>query len=534
MTETVYIGDWLYNAGIIGFLRIMQANGKLDNVTIADNSVSFDRSVLGDFTDCYFNFAYLKANKTIVRLNRLKAYINTETPDQNETKRLKQYIQSITSSKTIKEDARLMAAFRAAKGTKDWKMIAQSLIDHLPAHWDQYKDLYSKYYLLRFYEGKSIFNAAVKSGIKEKFNQDMIEPILDQDQQGRRRYKTCQICNGRKAPRDSFFDEGAFKIAGVSSNEFQNAHWRLEPNTHMCPVCGLFYLCSYAGLSNLTSTGESNGYVFVNLDTTVDDLYRVNNTLEQFTLSGEGNPYRLTIERMLLDYEQKRSKWTLGNILFIEFNTEGVAYEVRHFHIPKHVAELFTGRHMKFIRGLDKWFYSKENGPNTERVDVLSRCFDAIFDGRSLYPLLDSFIRDYINDAHHRASTLVNIVFIQTLLRIYGERRKEMEDKATGRLWVLYYEGQNLAKILRDRKLENKLDGFVFKFLNALKVEDKKTFYDALTRLYVTSGQDMPSVFLESFSPTGFLEFEAIGYAFLTGLLGKPQQTLMEGGHTNE
>jgi CRISPR-associated protein Cst1 len=534
MTEKVYLGDWLYNAGIIGFLRIMEVNDRLEQVAIADNCVSFDRSVLEDFTEYYFNFAHLKANKITERVNRLGTLLNSENTEQEKIKKLKQYIQSITSSKTIKEDILLTQALRTAKETKDWKLIARTLVDHLPAHWDQYKDLYVKYYLLRFYEGKSIFNAAVKSGIKEKFKKDLVEPILDQDQQGRRRYYTCQICNTRKAPKDSFFDEGTFRIVGVSSNEFQNAYWKLEPNTHMCPVCGLMYLCSYAGLSNLTSTGEFHGYIFVNLDTTVDDLYKVNNTLEQFTLSGEGNPYRLTIERMLLDYEQKRSKWTLGNILFIEFNTEGIAHRVRHFHVPKHAAELFTGQHMKFIRGLDKWFYFKQNGPNIEKVDVLSRCLDAIFDGRSLYPLLDSFIRDYINRSHNRANILINIVFIQTLLIQYRERRKEMEDKATGRLWVLYHEGQNLAKILRGRNMENKLDGFVYKFLNALKVEDKKTFYDALTRLYVTLGQDMPSIFLESFSPTGVLEFQAIGYAFLTGLLGKPQQTLTEGGQSNE
>lgn len=39
MGERVYLRDWLYNAGIDGFIRIFEYNGKKDKVTIGDNYI---------------------------------------------------------------------------------------------------------------------------------------------------------------------------------------------------------------------------------------------------------------------------------------------------------------------------------------------------------------------------------------------------------------------------------------------------------------------------------------------------------------
>ncbi|MFN3814511.1 MAG: type I-B CRISPR-associated protein Cas8b1/Cst1, partial [Aquificaceae bacterium] len=71
MKEKVYLGDWLYNAGIVGFIRIFEHNGSRDRITLADNYIEFDIEDLSDFHERYFNFAYEKIDlyKTINKPN---------------------------------------------------------------------------------------------------------------------------------------------------------------------------------------------------------------------------------------------------------------------------------------------------------------------------------------------------------------------------------------------------------------------------------------------------------------------------------
>ena len=56
MKITVYQGDWFYNMGIIGFLRIIENAGKSDQVTIKDDHISFDSKLLEHFHEDYFEY----------------------------------------------------------------------------------------------------------------------------------------------------------------------------------------------------------------------------------------------------------------------------------------------------------------------------------------------------------------------------------------------------------------------------------------------------------------------------------------------
>lgn len=61
--ERVYLGDWLYNAGIVGFINIMLDGKDLNNqniIKIEDNYIEFDRSSLTGFAEKFFKRAYEK------------------------------------------------------------------------------------------------------------------------------------------------------------------------------------------------------------------------------------------------------------------------------------------------------------------------------------------------------------------------------------------------------------------------------------------------------------------------------------------
>lgn len=531
--EKIYLGDWLYNAGIVGFLKIFEFSSSNNKIVRGDNFILFNREIIVDFHEKYFSFVYKKANTINDKVERLKNLLSSEVTKEED---IKKYINSITnSSKTIKNDAVISGLLAEAKESKDWRGIANKLIKALPEHWEKNKDLYSKYYLQDFYEGKSIFNANVKANIREIFQRDFIKPLfISVKQHQKKKIYYCKVCNERIAKKNTFFDEGAFKLSGASANEFKNFYWNLIPNTHLCSLCELIYLCSFAGFSNLRAIGGYRKYLFVNLDTTVDDLYKINNTVENFILPNRENPYKAIIRNMLLDFQQRRSRWTLGNTLFVEFDVEKAPYRIQHFHVPSYVAKLFEGDNYRVFKQLDGFYY-KERNDDAEGINILKKIIDNLLSGISLYCILNKTLRDLLLGKHNRSNGLFNIVKIQKSLDIYKIGRDDMKEKVTKKLWSLYYEGQNISKELRDKGSENKIDSIAYKMLSSLRVRDTRSFYDTLLRLYMNLGKEVPATFLETFSPDSVLDAEALGYAFLTGLLGKEYSEHIEkGGNSNE
>ena len=61
MKIKVYLNDWFYNAGIVGFLRILEDND--DEFAIRKNNyIEFDTENLRNFHKYYFNYFFKKYN----------------------------------------------------------------------------------------------------------------------------------------------------------------------------------------------------------------------------------------------------------------------------------------------------------------------------------------------------------------------------------------------------------------------------------------------------------------------------------------
>lgn len=54
MKVKLYAREWFYNAGLVGFIRILEHNSKRNFVEIEDNCIEFDTKVLKDFHHDYF------------------------------------------------------------------------------------------------------------------------------------------------------------------------------------------------------------------------------------------------------------------------------------------------------------------------------------------------------------------------------------------------------------------------------------------------------------------------------------------------
>ena len=115
MQTKIYLGDWFFNCGIVGFLRILEHNN--DNFAqIKDSYITFDTQSLKNFHKYYFNYFFDKynvANRTKDKINqsfeKIASALKTESTDKAEIKRIqervkteKNYIKSVIKTQLDK------------------------------------------------------------------------------------------------------------------------------------------------------------------------------------------------------------------------------------------------------------------------------------------------------------------------------------------------------------------------------------------------------------------------------------------------
>ena len=107
MNTKIYLNEWFINAGIIGFIRILEHN-KDNFLTIKNNYIEFDTNNLRNFHKYYFKYFFDKynvaerlENRIEISFRKIKMYLedesgNKETQDKlkNEKKYIKQALKS--------------------------------------------------------------------------------------------------------------------------------------------------------------------------------------------------------------------------------------------------------------------------------------------------------------------------------------------------------------------------------------------------------------------------------------------------------
>lgn len=96
MKTKLELNDWFYNAGLIGFLRIMEKYQK-DAIVIQDNYIEFDTNSLKEFHQYYFQYLFeiYDIAKTMEKrmdesFNRMKQYLEIQSEDKKELNEAKE------------------------------------------------------------------------------------------------------------------------------------------------------------------------------------------------------------------------------------------------------------------------------------------------------------------------------------------------------------------------------------------------------------------------------------------------------------
>ncbi len=548
MMEKVYFGDWLYNAGIIGFLRIMLGDQDLDSqniIGIGENYIEFDRNILDGFSQRYFDFAFRRYGRYERVLNQFFQFLEDLKllKDKDRAEELSsKYKENITEVPIVilERVKKILNNFAGLKDKLEYiptkadikdnpekaEAFLEEVIDLMKRNHKEFWESDVQIYLRSFYGQKSFLNNMVTQNRFEKFYKDFEEKILNNGVKYEKNYK-CIVCGERKAKKGTMFDTGISFFYGLNPDSL-NFSWNFKPILPICEICELIYLCYFAGLSTFSRNNEKV-YYFVNRDTSIKELYRANNLLEQILQLGKGESFLVEFfTQLILETEKIKAEYTLKNIAVIELDLQSeVLPKVYSFNISSEKARYIKDNHQE-LKKLSRKYY----GIKDETRYILIELLDKILENSLNYGYLNRLLRLYLSS---EKSELYKVGFnIYDLQELNGliykferemfSRRETMEDKE---LWYMYHKGRELSQMLKNANAENKITSIAYRLLNALKVGDVNQFMDTIMRIYLSYEMEIPSTFVKVMGDKEI--FFPVGYSFLNGLLERGKEGNING-----
>ncbi|MGY5267167.1 type I-B CRISPR-associated protein Cas8b1/Cst1 [Paraclostridium bifermentans] len=326
--------------------------------------------------------------------------------------------------------------------------------------------------------------------------------------------ETCEMCGTYKGLINDY-SESNFAPLGVSNDNAKNMFWNQDSKYSICDICKLILFCTPAGATytnkNYIENEDNEFYSFVNMDTSIDDIYNTNINLKK--LKDRDNPFNdLVID--IVSENKEKSEWQLQNILFVEFKAsiETKKCKMNYFNMPTYLAKFFVNeKNSKLIQSI----YNQRFKANV--VDVLLK-------NKDLKHLISKALRDKIKDSledRYKNNMSSNDIFkaikIRALIDSYKKGVSKMNDK---KLQVVKFAGHEIHDYYVNTNSKNKINGVAYKLLNSVKVGNKKDFMDTVLRVFMSSEKSVPSVFIEIMAEKD-LDFESIGHAFITGLISE-------------
>ena len=335
--------------------------------------------------------------------------------------------------------------------------------------------------------------------------------------------EVCEMCGSYKGILDEY-SESNFAPLGVSTNNARNMFWNQEYTTSICDVCKLILFCTPAGATytrkNYLSNEENEFYLFVNMDTSINELFERNNNLKvqksESSDSKDENPFNKLI-KSIVEENKLKSEWQLHNILFVEFKAsiDSKKCNINYFNIPTYLAKIFA--------------YENTKIQNIYDYKLKSNVLDLLLRNRDLKHLTNNTLRNKVkngmeskNKSNISGIDCFRIVQLRALINSYkkgvckmNSKNLEENDK---KLRVIYYLGCDVHDHYVNENSKNKIDGVSYKLLNSVKVGNKNDFMDTVIRIFMSAKKQIPEFILD-IEVEKDLDFESIGHAFISGLV---------------
>ena len=533
MLERVYLGDWLYNAGIVCFIKII-SHGNEDQisqyVTIEDNYIEFDREKLKGFSEKFFKKALEQFGRYDSLIKDFNDYLNNdEANNTNKEKQLENIKRKLNFSlMKVKLKDRNIPLPDKKNLSNNPEILSETIVKVLEILNSDYKDFLesdTQIYLRNIYGQKSFLNPSCNKDRMKKFKEDFEDKITNE--KNKKAKHQCIICD-RIAKADTYADTGIGSFIGLNYDSL-NQLWNFTSKLPLCDICELIYFCSFAGFLD-TSRGKDILY-FINHDSSVDDLKKDNYLLQK--ILDKNNRNNLLLEyftEYYLKLQDQKSKNINKNISFIELNISNeIMPKVFSLQLSREKSN-FLKDHYDLFNHLSKASYKTKDTSKYLLKEIIGQYLMDLLSYNYIYWLIKVYIYSkegktnyyhaYFN-SFHLQNYLMIITLYNKIIRTGGKPMEDM-DKFKKSVWFIHNKGKELTKKLKEQDADNKVSSIVFKLLSALRVGDKNKFMEVIARIYMTYKLDIPTTFVDGFIHTE--NFYAYGYSFVNGLLATDQK----------
>ncbi|WP_343097252.1 type I-B CRISPR-associated protein Cas8b1/Cst1, partial [Clostridioides difficile] len=280
--------------------------------------------------------------------------------------------------------------------------------------------------------------------------------------------EVCEMCGLYKGILDEY-SESNFAPLGVSTNNARNMFWNQAYVPSICDICKLILFCTPAGATytrkNYLINEENEFYLFVNMDTCINELFERNNSLKaqksEYSDSKDENPFNQLI-KSIVEENTLKSEWQLRNILFVEFKAsiDSKKCKINYFNIPTYLAKFFVKENKKIQSIYD--------------YKLKSNVLDLILKSKDLKHLINNTLRNIVksnlesnNKSNISGLSCFNVVQLRTILNNYKRGVYKMDYK---KLRKIYESGCEIHDYYIDKNAKNKIEGITYKILNLIKV----------------------------------------------------------------
>ncbi|MGB9004064.1 MAG: type I-B CRISPR-associated protein Cas8b1/Cst1 [Nitrosotalea sp.] len=565
----IIMGDWLMNAGIIGYLRIQKNAGK--KISIKDQThIEINKKDLENFSHGYFTYAleqYMENQLSVYGiLKKFKKldpkYIwELNSKIKNESDKIHNEIKLDYNDfdSSIKTCIKKLSRFKdKAIGIirielkssdveqKDVVKLEEKIKNEFSDRIEKIKDGDTKFlvtFFKNFYFNKNIignYSIVRTNDRRTLFEREYVESAINQldSNVSVRDGIICKFCRTNTVyikdldDDKSIFSEGMFSNIAVSANKFKNFFYNMQSDLFMCDVCELLFLCAWAGLNEIPyqARNKINGkeidsnYIFVNipsLELTYDENEKIDKQYKISLERLEGTIYEDVVKDVFLKQQRTKSSWAIQNILFVELKTVSRKDTGRpnyhYFHMGKDVAKLFQDN---FAINSFKWIQGNEKLSDRNDLDIGREVVSRILRRDPLLPLCYQLIHTYLNE--QSLPRLLGKAFnISLIFAIYsvilsGDKTMLESKQVFGILNHLRDEGSKFTSMDYEKRKSRS-----YVLLSMIRNKKIDAFYDMVVKMYMSENKSIPESLISILNHKDEINFQSRAYAFMSGFLQK-------------
>lgn len=550
----ITLGDFLKNAGIVGFRYMLESAEAKENVDFGITEdgqglwLDMNFALIADWTDMYFKACVQYFGPSTVyqgvldRIERCLDKIQTGkwNPGKEEKEDLKFISDKLLSNsyqagfENIKNGIDMPEVYQTLKKDKlndklETEKLEERLIElekflqHPKCRETFIMKSVVYTYINRFWSGKCfLLRANAKKDMRELFEKDFSEPFRKYLEADHKKAKDlCIDCGMPIGPKEknsiAFMNE-----VGDDFTRKRSAFWDCKADAFLCPGCTFVYVLSPLGFRLF-----ANKFVFVNLNNNIRALLESNSKTDKDSANSEkaeGEKYSQWFAKTI-NILLKEKMQEISNIQVI---LRGIRAEDRYLLgiVHKSMLDIIKVSSVsKALQLLGKFPYVKIRN---EFVNVHETAVINLLQYRNQYQLLNQLLKAAIeDDAFNFYANWIYEIQLQSeiIYFIEEEKRKEIAMYTS-----MKRSGSDLRKAIMVSKGESSGDclrGIEYQLLNALSVRNVDKFMDVVLRLYSSYGSQKNEKGQQLLVPTGLVQmlgdqekFTRYGYAFVMGLEG--------------